>query len=58
LPPDALVDRLRDVDEPNALIVRRRAADEIERLRAALETICTIGETRDVQVAEEALRGK
>jgi hypothetical protein len=28
-----LVDRLRDVNEPNALIVRRRAADEIERLR-------------------------
>lgn len=29
----SLVERLRDVNEPNALIVRRQAADEIERLR-------------------------
>jgi hypothetical protein len=30
----SLADRLRDVDEQNALVVRRRAADRIEELEA------------------------
>jgi hypothetical protein len=32
----SLADRLRDVDEQNALVVRRRAADRIEELEAEL----------------------
>lgn len=35
----ALPDRLRDVDEPNALIVRRRAADMLDEALAVLQEL-------------------
>ena len=44
-----------DLSDAIAMIDRQR--QRIDELREALETICEIGETRDVKVARKALRG-
>jgi hypothetical protein len=54
---DLTCDEVEDMlDELGSRAINAEA--EVERLTEALETICEIGETRDVLIAQAALAGR